>query len=75
VGLFAMLSFVSGHDFSRAAKENKDLGFRACVRTPFPNSVPEGRLNLGRDVILDNLQPSLRDSIMSLGVPRTSVLG
>jgi hypothetical protein len=44
-------------------------------KTPFPNSVPQGRLKIGRDVILDNLQPSLRDSIMSLGVPRTSVLG
>ena len=67
------------------------------MRTPFPNSVPEGRLNLaqdaspgldlkgrpvpqgrlemGRDAILDNLQPSLRDLIMFHGVPRTSVLG
>jgi hypothetical protein len=67
------------------------------VRTPFPNSVPQGRLNLaqdaspgldlkgrpvpqgrlkiGRDAILDNLQPSLRDSIMFHDVPRTSVLG
>jgi hypothetical protein len=93
--------------------------FRACVRTRFPNSVPQGRLNLaqdaspgldlgerpvpqgrlnlaqdaspgldlgerpvpqgrlkiGRDAILGNLQPSLRDSIMFLDVPRTSVLG
>jgi hypothetical protein len=48
---------------------------RACVRTPFPISVPQGRLEMGRDAILDNLQPSLRDSIMLHDVPRTSVLG
>jgi hypothetical protein len=63
---------------------------------PFPNSVPQGRLNLaqdaspgldlkgrpvpqgrlkiGLDEILDNLQPSLRDLIMFHDVPRTSVL-
>jgi hypothetical protein len=29
---------------------------------------------MDRDVILDNFQPSLRDSIMLLDVPRTSVL-
>ena len=67
------------------------------MRTPFPNSVPQGRLNLaqdaspgldlqarpvpqgrleiGRDEILDNLQPSLRDLIIFHDVPRTSVLG
>ena len=67
------------------------------MRTPFPNSVPEGRQNLaqdaspglvlkgrpvpkgrleiGRDAILDNLQPSLRDLIIFHDVPRTSVLG
>ncbi len=37
--------------------------------------VPEGRLKIGRDAILDNLQPSLRDLIMFIDVPRTSVLG
>jgi hypothetical protein len=37
--------------------------------------VPQGRLKIGRDAILDNLQPSLRDSIMFHDVPRTSVLG
>jgi hypothetical protein len=37
--------------------------------------VPQGRLKIGRDSILDNLQPSLRDSIMFHDVPRTSVLG
>ena len=37
--------------------------------------VPKGRLKIGRDAILDNLQPSLRDLIMSHDVPRTSVLG
>ena len=37
--------------------------------------VPEGRLKIGRDTILDNLQPSLRDLIMLHDVPRTSVLG
>jgi hypothetical protein len=37
--------------------------------------VPQGRLKIGRDPILDNLQPSLRDSIMFHAVPRTSVLG
>jgi hypothetical protein len=37
--------------------------------------VPQGRLRIGRDAILDNLQPSLRDSIMLHEVPRTSVLG
>jgi hypothetical protein len=30
---------------------------------------------MGRNAILDNLQPSLRDLIMFRGVPRTSVLG
>jgi hypothetical protein len=25
------------------------------VRTPFPNSVPQGRLKIGRDAIMDNL--------------------
>jgi hypothetical protein len=45
------------------------------VKTPFPNPVPQGRLKIGRDAILDNLQPSLRDSIMFHDVPRTSVLG
>jgi hypothetical protein len=38
-------------------------------------SVPKGRLKIGRDAILDNFQPSLRDLIMFHGVPRTSVLG
>ena len=37
--------------------------------------VPQGRLEIGRDAFLDNLQPSLRDSIMFHDVPRTSVLG
>jgi hypothetical protein len=37
--------------------------------------VPQGRLKIGRDAILENLQPSLRDFIMSHDVPRTSVLG
>jgi hypothetical protein len=37
--------------------------------------VPQGRLKIGRDSILDILQPSLRDLIMSRDVPRTSVLG
>jgi hypothetical protein len=49
------------------------LGFRGCVRTGIRNLVPKGRLKRGRDAIL--LQPSLRDSIMFLDVPRTSVLG
>ena len=40
-----------------------------------PNSVPQGRLKIGRDAILDNFQPSLRDLIMFHDVPRTSVLG
>jgi hypothetical protein len=33
----------SGH------KDGKRLGFRGRVRTPFPNSVPQGRLNLAQD--------------------------
>jgi hypothetical protein len=37
-------SLHEGHGFSRAIKPSND-GFRVCVRTPFPNSVPEGRLN------------------------------
>jgi hypothetical protein len=37
--------------------------------------VPQGRLKIDREPILDNLQPSLRDSIMLHDVPRTSVLG
>jgi hypothetical protein len=45
------------------------------LRTPFRNSVPQGRLKIGGHVILDNLQPSLRDSIILHDVPRTSVLG
>jgi hypothetical protein len=32
-------------------------------------------MKIGRDAILENLQPSLRDLIMFLDVPRTSVLG
>ena len=86
-----------GHGFCRAAQAWINEGFRARVKTPFPNPVPQGRLNLaqdaspgldlkgrpvpqgrlkiGRDAILDNLQPSLRDSIMFHDVPRTSVLG
>ena len=70
-------------------KEAKRIGLQSLrVRTPFPNSVPKGRLNLaqdaspgldlkgrpvpqgrlkiGRDAILDNLQPSLRDLIISI---------
>jgi hypothetical protein len=31
--------------------------------SPFPNSVPQGRLKIGRDAILDNPQPSLRDGV------------
>jgi hypothetical protein len=38
-----------------------DEGFSARMRTPFLNLVPQGRLKIGRDAILDNLQPSLRD--------------
>jgi hypothetical protein len=34
--------------------------------------VPQGRLQIGRDAILDNFQPSLRDWIMFHDVPRTS---
>ncbi len=63
---------------------------------PFPNSVPQGRLNLAQDAspgldlkgrpspvgtaenrprrILDNLQASLRDSIMLHDVPKTDRL-
>jgi hypothetical protein len=37
--------------------------------------VPKGRLKIGLDAILDNLQPSLRDLIMLHDVPRTRVLG
>jgi hypothetical protein len=37
--------------------------------------VPQGRLKIGRDAILENLQPSLRDSNTLHDVPRTSVLG
>ena len=86
-----------GHGFSRATRHSTHEGFRACVRSRFPNSVPQGRRNLaqdaspgldlkarpvpqgrlkiGRDAILDTLQLSLRDSIMFHDVPRTSVLG
>jgi hypothetical protein len=53
----------------------KSTAFSPCVRTPFPNSVPEGRLKIGRDPILDNFQRSLRDLIRLHLVPRTSVLG
>jgi hypothetical protein len=37
------------------------------------DSVPQGRLKMGRDEIL--VQPSLRDLIMFHDVPRTNVLG
>ena len=37
--------------------------------------VPKRRLEIGRDEILENLQPSLRDLIMSHDLPRTGVLG
>jgi hypothetical protein len=37
--------------------------------------VPEGRLKIRRDSILDNLQPSLRDLITFHDLPRTGVLG
>jgi hypothetical protein len=37
--------------------------------------VPKGRLKMCRDAILDNLQPSLRDSIRFHDLPRTHVLG
>jgi len=37
--------------------------------------VPQGRLEMGRDEILENLQPSLRDLVMFHDVPRTNVLG
>jgi hypothetical protein len=37
--------------------------------------VPQGRLEIRRDAILNNLQPSLRDLIMLHDGPRTSVLG
>jgi hypothetical protein len=32
--------------------------------------VPQGRLKIGRNPILDNLQPSLRDLIMFYDVPQ-----
>jgi hypothetical protein len=34
-----------------------------------PNVVPSGRLKISRDTILDNFQPSLRDSIMCVMHP------
>jgi hypothetical protein len=37
--------------------------------------VRKGRLKMSRNAILDNLQPSLRDSIVFRDVPRTNVLG
>src|ERR1700741_5421642 len=56
---------------------DENWGFRACVRTPFQNSVPQGRLKTDRDAILDKHQPSLRDSIrkswFSHGIPRHSL--
>jgi hypothetical protein len=53
--------------------ENQDLGIQS--RRACPELVERGRLKIGRDAILDNLQPSLRDLIMFRDVPRTSVLG
>jgi hypothetical protein len=38
-----------GHGFSRAAQAATAAGLRVCVRTPFSNSVPQGRLNLAQD--------------------------
>ena len=38
-----------GDGFSRDTWHLSHEGFRACVRTPFPNSVPQGRLNLAQD--------------------------
>jgi hypothetical protein len=69
-GLLSGLRLYSGRNRRKEA-----LAFRASVRTPLLNSVPQGRLKIGRDAILNNLQPSLRDSIMFNHVPRTSVLG
>jgi hypothetical protein len=37
--------------------------------------VPKGRLKIGLNEVLDNLQPSLRDLIIFHDVPRTRVLG
>lgn len=49
--------------------EQKDVrGLEDGVRTPFPNLVPQGRLETGRDAILNSLQPPLRDSsLQSVG--------
>jgi hypothetical protein len=40
------------------------------MSTPSPNSVPQGRLEIARYEILENLQPSLRDLIMFHDVPQ-----
>jgi hypothetical protein len=61
----------------RPQRPNEIRGFKGVEkyrRSP-DASVPKGRLKIGRDAILDNLQPSLRDLIMFDDVPRTSVLG
>jgi hypothetical protein len=60
------------HKALRAHTSTPPIGSKS---SPFPNSVPQGRLELGRSAILDNLQPSLRDLIMLHYVPRTGVLG
>jgi hypothetical protein len=62
------------------AKVARENDFPVCGwQKPQPaadkSSAPQGRLEIGRDAILKNLQPSLRDLIMSHDVPRTSVLG
>jgi hypothetical protein len=36
-------------------------GRPSLCENSLPNSVPQGRLKIDRDAVLDNLQPSLRD--------------
>jgi hypothetical protein len=47
--LDAQFWFLSGSNFSRALKNGKRIGLKRVCETPFPNSVPQGRLNLAQD--------------------------
>ena len=45
-----LYSFVfSNHSLPQTIGKTYLRGFRACARTPFRNSVPQGRLNLAQD--------------------------
>jgi hypothetical protein len=62
-------------NLAQDASPGLDLEGRPSPRRACPELAERGRLKIGRDAIMDKLQPSLRDSIMLHDIPRTSVLG